>query len=392
MLKVIREENIHLCWNSEGRAMVSIREVVTAKDYKQFVDFPFELYKHNKYWIPPLKKDELKQLKPETNPAFQFCKVKLWTAWKQNRCVGRIAAIINEKYNQKIQRKMGRFSRVEFEDDPDVSKMLFEVAENWLKSEGMEAVHGPLGFTNFDNQGLLIEGFDYLPSQASVMHFPYYKKHIEDLGYSKEEDWVEFRLKIEAIPEKASRLADIILKRNNLEVLRFSNKKEIDHYFKEVFQLLNKAFDELPYVSGFTDEMIDHVKKKYTSVIQPKFVVFIFKDGKLVGFIFGLPSLSKAMQKANGKLLPLGFYHIYKALKNPTEMDLLLTGVDPHFQKMGLPAILINELQKTMIENGVKYVESTGMFESNLKGASHWKNYEHVQHKRRRCFVKELNN
>lgn len=165
--------------------MVSIKEVVSSGDYKQFVNFPFELYKGNKYWIPPLKKDELQTLKPETNPAYAFCKAKLWTAWKDNRCVGRILAIINENYNKKIQRKMGRFSRVEFVDDTEVSKKLFEVAENWLKEEGMEAVHGPLGFTNIDNQGLLIDGFDYLPSQASVMHFPYYQKHIEGPGLCK---------------------------------------------------------------------------------------------------------------------------------------------------------------------------------------------------------------
>lgn len=210
------------------------------------------------------------------------------------------------------------------------------------------------------------------------------------LGYVKEEDWVEFRLKIEAVPEKAARLADIIIKRNKLKVVHLHNKKEVGDTFTELFSLLNVAFEELPYVAGFSDEMIAYVKKKYSEVIQPKFVILIFKDDIMVGFIVGLPSLSKALQKANGKLFPFGFYHIMKALKHPEEMDLLLTGVDPHYQKMGLPAILINELQKKMIESGVKYVETTGMFESNLKGATHWKNYDHVQHKRRRCFVKEL--
>ncbi len=255
---------------------------------------------------------------------------------------------------------------------------------------GMEAVHGPLGFTNFDNQGLLIDGFDYLPSIASVMHFPYYQKHVEALGYDKEIDWVEFRLKIEAVPEKAARLAEIIKKRNNLEVIHFKDKSDFHKYLKEVFHLLNDAFAELPFVTKFSDEMIDFSTKKYIEVLVPKYVKVIKKDGVMVAFIVGLPSLSKAMQKANGSLYPLGFTHILKALKNPEEMDLLLTGVDPHYQKMGLPAILINELQKSMIENGVKWVETTGMFETNLKGATHWKNYEHIQHKRRRCFIKDL--
>ncbi len=285
---------------------------------------------------------------------------------------------------------MGRFTRVEFIDNKEVSALLFKTAEEWLKTKKMEAVHGPLGFTNLDNQGLLIEGFDYLPSQASVMHFPYYKEHIEALGYDKEEDWLEFRLTIDAIPEKASRLANIIIKRNNLEVIHVNDKKQLRQYAHELFKLVGKSFEELPYVSPFTDKLIDFIIKKYVDVLQPKYVVFILKDKIMVGFIIGLPSLSKALQKANGKLFPFGVFHLNKALKHPEEMDLLLTGVDAHYQKMGLPAILINELQKTMIENGIKIVESTGMFESNLKGATHWKNYDHVQHKRRRCFVKEL--
>lgn len=370
--------------------MISIREVISAKDIKQFVSFPYHLYKNNAYWIPPIKADEIKQLKPETNSAFSFCNAKFWMAWQDGRCVGRIAAIINHLYNEKIGRKMGRISRVEFIDDPEVSQLLFETAENWLREQGMEAVHGPLGFTNIDNQGLLIEGFEYLPSQASVMHFPYYQKHFEALGYVKETDWVEFRLKIEEIPEKATRLANIIKKRNGLEVIHLSSKKQIRQYIHQAFELLNVAFAELPYVAPFSNEMIDFVAKKYASVLQPKYTVMIFKEGIMIGFIVGLPSLSKALQKARGHLFPFGFLYILKALKNPEEMDLLLTGVDPHYQKMGLPAILISELQKSMLENGVKYVETTGMFESNVKGATHWKNYDHIQHKRRRCFLKTL--
>lgn len=370
--------------------MISIRTVSSASDYQQFVNFQFKLYKENKFWIPPLKKDELKQLKPETNPAFEFCEAKFWTAWENDRCVGRVGAIINKNYNTKIGREMGRFTRLEFIDNKDVSALLIKTAEDWLISKGVEAIHGPLGFTNFDNQGLLIEGFDYLPSVASVMHFPYYKQHIEELGYEKENDWLEFRLKIEAVPEKASRLAEIIKKRNKLEVIHFETSKQLKKYIKEVFVLLNDAFAELPYVAPFPKKVIDFYADKYIKILKPKYVVVIKKDEKMVGFIVGLPSLSKAMQKANGKLFPFGFYHILQAMNHPVEMDLLLTGVDPHFQKMGLPAILINELQKSMIENGIKYVESTGMFESNLKGATHWKNYDHIQHKRRRCFVKEI--
>jgi ribosomal protein S18 acetylase RimI-like enzyme len=368
--------------------MISIHAVSSASDYKQFVNFPFELYQGNKFWVPPLKKDELKQLKAETNPAFEFCDAKFWTAWDNKKCVGRIGAIINKTYNEKIGRKMGRFTRVEFVDDKNVSKLLLKTAEDWLIEKGVEAIHGPLGFTNFDNQGLLIEGFDYLPSVASVMHMPYYKEHIEALGYDKENDWVEFRLKIEEVPEKATRLAEIIKQRNNLEVVHPKTTKDLSLILKDVFVLMEKSFDELPYVAKFPKHVVEFYAEKYFKILKPQYVKVIKKENEIVGFIVGLPSLSKAMQKANGKLFPFGFYHILHAMNHPEEMDLLLTGVDPHYQKMGLPAILINELQNAMIDNGVKYVETTGMFESNLKGATHWKNYDHIQHKRRRCFVK----
>ena len=370
--------------------MVEIREVVSGKDIRQFVDFPYKLYKDNPYWVPPLKKEETKQLKQNENPAFDFCDAKFWLAFKQGKVVGRIAAIINHDYNKIIGRKMGRMSRLEFIDDPEVSEKLLQTAENFLKEKGMEAVHGPLGFTNFDNQGLLIEGFEYLPSIASVMHFPYYQKHIEQRGYKKENDWIEFRLKIEEVPEKATRLANIIAKRNNLELVSFKEKSELKIYLKEIFELLNDAFEELPYVAPFSGKMIEYSAKKYLDVLQPKYIFVIKKEGKILAFIVGMPSLSKAMQKVNGKLFPFGFIHIRNALKKPGVMDLLLTGVDPNYQKLGLPAILISELQKQMIANGVEYVETTGMFESNTKGITTWKNYDHIQHKRRRCYIKEL--
>ncbi len=370
--------------------MIEIKEVITNKDKKDFVNFQFDLYKGSEYWIPPMKKDEIKQLSPETNPAFESSEAKFWTAWKDGKCAGRIGAIINEAYNKKTDKKYGRFTRYEVINDIEVSNKLFETAESWIKEKGMIGIHGPLGFNNLDNQGLLIEGFDYLPSIASVFHHPYMQNLIEQNGFKKENDWVEFRLKVDEIPDKALRLVEIIKKRNNLEVIHFTEKSEMKLYLKDVFHLLNRAFDELPYVTPFSDKLIESATKKYMDVLQPKYIVVIKKEGKMVAFIVGLPSLSKAMQKAKGKLFPFGFVHIMKAFKKPEVMDLLLTGVDPHYQKLGLPAILISELQQSMIDNGVKYVETTGMFETNLKGATTWKNYEHIQHKRRRCFVKEF--
>ena len=371
--------------------MIEIKEVVSSKEIKQFVNFQFELYKDHPFWVPPLKSDEQKALNPKTNPAFEFCDAKFWTAWKDGKCVGRIGAIINRTYNEKIGKKKGRFSRMEFVDDKEVSKQLYHTAEKWLKERGMEEVHGPLGFTNFDNQGLLIEGFDYLPSIASVMHYPYFQKHIEALGYTKEIDWVEFRLKMgQEIPEKAIRLAKIIKERNNLEILHFKTKADLKVIMRDVFGLLNKAFDELPYVAPFSQKMINYYADKYFKVLNPEFVKVIKREGEVVAFIVGMPSLSEGMQKANGKLFPFGFIHLMNAMKHAEVMDLLLTGVDPRYQRLGLAAILINELQQVIQKHNIKFTETTGMFETNKKGITTWKSYDHIMHKRRRCFVKNL--
>lgn len=371
---------------------MTITEVKSKEQIKKFVMLPFHIYKGNEYWIPPIIKDEYKIFNKKTNPALKYCDARYWIAEENGRCVGRISAIINHNYNKKIGEKMGRFSRLEFENNPSIAKNLLETAEKWLRSKGMSKIHGPLGFTNLDLQGLLVEGFDRLPSIASVYHLPYYKEVIEDLGYEKENDWVEFRLELDAeIPEKALRLVNTIKQRYKLTVKSFKSTKELIPYGKKVFDLLNKAFDELPYVSEFDEETKNYYIDKYFKILNPEFVKLVLNEKEeTVGFIVGIPSLSKAMQKCNGRLFPLGFRHIIKALKNPTEMDLLLTGVEPHLQGQGIPAVLIYELQQVLIKYKVRFVETTGIFETNHKAIQTWKNYKNEQHKRRRCYVKEL--
>ena len=231
---------------------MTITEVLNKEDQKKFIMLPFSVYKNNSFWIPPIIKDEYKIFNLETNPTLNFCDAKYWIAEDNGRCVGRIAAIINHNYNEKIGEKKGRFSRLEFENDPAIGKTLIETAEKWLRNQGMKKVHGPLGFTNLDLQGLLIEGFDEVPSIASVYHMPYYKEVVESFGYEKENDWIEFRLELDnKIPDKVIRLVDMIKKRYKLSVKSFKNTKELLPYGNEVFSLLNKAFDELPYVSEF---------------------------------------------------------------------------------------------------------------------------------------------
>lgn len=372
--------------------MITIKTVNTKHERKEFTMLPFEIYKGNKFWIPPIIKAEMKIFDISTNPALGFCDACFWIALDGEKTIGRIGAIINRKYNEKIGMKMGRFTRFECTNNPEAAHLLLNTAENWLREKGMEKVHGPLGFTNLDLQGMLVEGFDHLPSIASVYHLDYYGGLIESAGYEKEIDWVEFRLKLEdKIPEKATRLVDMIKTRYKLSVVHFKKTKEMLPYTHQLFDLLGKAFEELPYVSEFDDATTDYYIKKYFTFLNPEFVkVLVDENNVMKGFIVGMPSLSVAMQKCNGKLFPFGFRHVLKALKHPTEMDLVLTGIDPHLQGQGVAAVLIYELQLVLGKYKVPYVETTGIFETNHKAIQTWKNYEHIQHKRRRCYVKSL--
>lgn len=369
---------------------ITIVPAKTKAELKAFVDFPFALYKGNTYWVPPIKADEIKSLMPETNPAFDFCDAAFWLAKKDGKVAGRVGAIINKLSNEKTGEQMARITRLEFIDDKEVVTALLDTAERWAKDKGMKGVHGPLGFTNLDHQAMLIEGFDYLPSVASEYHMPYYQKYMEALGYEKEIDWVEFRLKVlEEIPEKAVKLNDLIKKRYNLTVISFTNREQMKPYAMKVFHLLNEAFNDLFSFVKMPDRLLQFYIDKYFSMLNPHFVKVVEDENKnMIGFIVSLPSLSKAMQKANGKLFPFGWYHIIQALKHPTEADLLLTGIHPDWQAQGVSALLITELQQIMISHGVKWVETTGMIETNEKAINHWKNYEHIQHKRKRCYRK----
>ncbi len=372
---------------------ITIREVKTKADCKQFVDFQFELYKGNQNWVPPMKADEIKSLLPESNPAFKFCEAKFWLVFDGNICVGRIGAIVNKPYIEKIGKNIGRISRLEFVNDKAVLAKLLDTAEAWLKEKGMTEVHGPLGFSNLDTQGMLIEGFDYLQSIASVYHHPYYKEMLESFGYEKEIDWLEFRLTIgETAVNKASRGAKLIAKRYGIDVMHFTKTSELLPYTNTIFQILNDSFDDLPFVTKFSDEMIAYYREKYIKLLNPEFVKLVKMKDEIIGFVIGLPSLSRAMQKAGGKLFPFGFWHILqaRAAKNNDTMDQMLTGVKTEHQATGAAVILMAELQNVMISKGMKFIETTGIFETNTSAISNWKNYEHIQHKRRRCFVKKL--
>ena len=371
---------------------IEIKKVDTLGELKKFVTFQYTLYRDNKYWVPPLRADELLSLRRDKNPAFDFCESEYWLAYKNGKIVGRIAAIINKRYNEKWNQKAARFGWVDFIDDPEVSAGLLNTAENWARTKGMNHIHGPLGFTDMDGEGTLVEGFEEVSTLGAIYNFPYYPNHIERLGYSKDTDWVEFEVTMyPEIPERVSRLAKIALERNHLTVLKVKKAKEMLPYAKEIFHVLNAAYKDLYGFVELSDKQIDMYVKQYFGFIIPEYVpVVLDSHNKVAAFGIAMPSLSRAFQRCNGSLFPFGFIHVLRAMKNNKKVDLYLTAVRPDLQNKGVNAILIHESNKVFTKNKIEKVETNRELEENAKVQAQWRFYENRQHKRRRCYRKEL--
>ena len=371
---------------------ILIKEVKTKKELRKFVAFPYKLYKGNKYWIPPLKNDEFNILDKEKNPAFNFCDVKLWLAYENEEVVGRIAGIINYRYIEKWENKYARFGWIDFVDDENVSKALLETMEKWAKENGMEAVHGPLGFTDLDREGMLIEGFEELGTIATIYNYPYYSKHLEKYGYSKDVDWIEFEVRVpEKVPEKIERIANIVKKKYKLSALKTKSSKDLKPYTKEIFKVLNDAFEHLYGFVPLTEKQIENYIKQYIGIIPHKYISIILDEsGKIAAFGITMPSLSKAFQKAKGRLLPFGSIHVLKALKHNNLVDLYLVAVRPDFQGKGINTLLFKDLIQTYIEHKIERAETNIELENNTKVQAQWKFFDRRQHKRRRCFIEHI--
>ena len=275
---------------------ITVKEVRTKKEIANFVDLQFKIYKTNAYWVPPMRNDEEKALKKEHNPAMEFCTSKFWLAYKNGKTVGRIGGIIIPARNEKMNEKVARFTRPEFIDDEAVADILIDTVTAWAKSEGMDTLMGPLGFSNLDHQGLLIEGHDWMPSVASDYHHDYYKKHYDRLGFEKEIDWLEFRITFpEALPEKTFRVANMLKERFKLRSIEFETKAELDPYKNQIFELFNKAFAQLFGTYQLPEKVTKYYIDKYYPILNPKYVkVVVAENDLLTGFLIALPSLSKA--------------------------------------------------------------------------------------------------
>lgn len=375
---------------------VIIKKVTSKDDLMKFIQFGIDLYKGNDYFVPPLIYDERATLNRAKNPAFDHCDATYFLAYREDEIVGRIAAIINHKSNERWNQKHARFGFVDFIDDNDVVDSLFGAAESWSRARGMEKIHGPLGFTDLDHEGMLIEGYDKMGTMATIYNYPYYQKQIERLGYLKDKDWVEFLIQIPSeVPERFSRMADVVKKRFGLTIKHFQKKKDIYPYAREMFLLINRAYKDLYGYVELTDKQIDYYVDMYIPMIRLEFVTLVLRqtDNKLVGVGIGLPSMSVGLRNAKGRFLPNGWYHLYKSLKGNGHggvLDLLMIAVDPDYQGKGVNALMFNEFIPAANKLGMSTAESNVELEDNSKVHSLWNGLDVEQHKRRRAYIKNL--
>lgn len=374
---------------------VYVRPIASSSDQlHQYVQFGIDLYKDNACYVPPLISDEISTLSPDSNPAFDFCEAQSFMAFRNGEPVGTITAIINRAANEKTGKKQLRFGWLEFIDDQEVVDELFDAAQKWGRERGMTEMVGPMGFSDLDYEGMLIEGFDEMGTMATIYNHPYYPTHMERLGFEKEVDWVEYRIAIpDAVPEKYSRIAEIISRKYNLSVKKYTSKKKIAaDYGRAIFELVNEAYADLYGFVPLTDRQIEHYINVYLGVLRLDDVTLIVDaNDQLVALGISMPSLSEALRKSGGKLFPFGWYHLLRAIQGHTDVvDLLLVAVKPEYQSKGVNALIFNDLIPRYIANGYKYAESNVELEGNESVQKQWEYFERRQHRRRRAFIKQI--
>ena len=374
---------------------IIIKKVSSKKELKTFIRFNYELYKGKPDSVPDLYDDMLNTFSSKKNAAFEFCEAEYFLAYKDNKVVGRVAAIINNRANQTWDKKEVRFGWIDFIDDEEVSSALLKAVEDWGKQKGMDTITGPLGFTDMDAEGMLIEGFDQLGTMATIYNYPYYPQHMEKLGFEKDADWVEFKLYVpDQLPEKFVRISEIILQKYKLKIKKLTRKEiKEKHYGQKIFDLINEAYAPLYGFSKMTQGQIDQYVNTYLPLLDLRMVSIVeTEDGELVAAGISMASLSKALQKAKGRILPFGWFYLLKALfiKRPKVLDLLLVGVKPEYQSKGVNALLFYDLVPTFKKMGFVYGESNPELEENKKVQAQWSAFESVQHKRRRAFKKAI--
>lgn len=375
-----------------GEFMVNIRQVENNRDLRKFVRFANDMYADNPYFVPALLSDEMNTFRKDKNPAYEFCESALFIAYIDGKAVGRIGVLVNHKNNEKNNQKHARFTSFDFIDDFQISKALMDKAIQWARDNGFNFIHGPLGVSDLDHQGMLIEGFDEMDLFITIYNHPYYKEHLEKLGFSKEVDWLEYQIPVPSEPsEKYTKIAEMSKKKYGYKVIEFKNKKDILPWANDIFELYNTAYAPLYGVTELSNAQINMYIDSFFGFVNPEFVKIILnKEGEAIGFGITMPSLSKAMKKAKGRLFPFGFIHILRAIKKNDTLDMYLVGIHPDYQHTGAAAILVDSILRSAIKNGITMSETGPELEGNKEINKMWKYTEHRQHRRRRVYGRSI--
>ena len=375
---------------------VEIREIQpTKRNLLKFVHYPIDtLYRDSEYFVPPLVTDEVNTLRPDKNPAFDFCEAVYYLAYRDGKIVGRVAGIINHVVNERSNKKEVRFSYIDFIDDAEVVDALIEAVTRWGKSKGMEHLTGPLSFTDMDPEGMLVEGFDRVGTSGGIYNYPYYPKHMERLGFTKDADWIEMLITIPPeIPEKMVRISSIVAERNNLENIKYTNRKQlVDDYGDAIFKLINEAYDDIFGYSPLSDKQINHYIRMYLPFLPLNDLSMVVDKTtrELIAVGISIPSMARALIKNRGRLFPFGWRHLLRAFKHNDVVDLMLIAVKPEYQNKGVNSLLFTDLIPCFNQNGYKYAESNRELELNSKVLKQWEYFERDQHKRRRAYTKTI--
>ncbi len=372
--------------------MITIKEVKTKLDSWRFTEFPNKLYKDVEPFVPALSLDERNVFNPKKNPMFEYCDAVRYLAYDGNKIVGRIAGLINHKWNEAYKIKKARFTRIDMIDDIEVTKALIAKIIEWAHSYNCDTLIGPIGFTDLDRMGLLVEGFDQLNMFITIYTHAYYKKHLEQLGFIKDVDWTEKKITWPTeVSDKIRRGAEIARKRFGYQLIKCNKKKDVFKYIYDAFDMYNVSFNELYGFYPLSSKVMDYYIAQMIALIDLEYLWFVLdKENKVVGFTIIMPSLAKANKRNNGKLLPFGIFRLLRTLKKHDVIDLYFIAVDPKHHGHGIIALMFEDGIKTGIKHGVRYAETGPELELNVNIQNQWKDFEYVEHKRRRCYTKPI--
>ena len=374
--------------------MIEIVEVSSKQQYRAFFQFPFELYRNCPQWVPPITKEEMDIFDPQKNAVFEHAMARLFLAKKKGKVVGRIAAMINWVEIEELKKTKVRFGWYDTIDDLEVSQKLIEAVSGVAIAEGMTYIEGPMGFSNMDKAGLLVDGFEHMNTMITWYHYPYQKTHLEKLGLKKQSEWIEFKIDIydaSEAPEKVKKFARVIKERYKLKTLEFKTTKDVEPYIDKMFELLNQTYNKLQSFVPIQQHQIEVYKKKYLPYIHTDFIKCIIDENdEMIGFTITMPSFTKALKRINGKMFPFGFYHLWRALRKNNRASFYLIGIQESYQNKGVTAIIFHEIQEMFNKRGVTEVETNPELEENQAIQALWKNYKHELHKRRRTYRKDI--